>query len=114
MIGASRQKRKSISLTEQTEVVEVPEEAGEGGREPASNTRKGANRAAAGQLPRAGANGSKEKDNDSWATHSAVDDEETETDDDFMPAKDAKVTLAHALRVNLINNGGNLCSQEDA
>ncbi|CAL8465948.1 g5484 [Coccomyxa elongata] len=88
--GASRQKRKSISLTEQTEVVEVPEDVEEGDRDPAGNMRKGAKRAAAGQLPKAGAVRSKEKDNDSWATHSAVDDEETETDDDFLPAKDAK------------------------
>ncbi|BDA48275.1 probable lysine-specific demethylase JMJ16 at C-terminar half [Coccomyxa sp. Obi] len=95
--GASRQKRKSISLTEQTEVVELPEEAEEGDRKPARNMERGGSRAAAGQLPKGGAADAKGKDSDSWATHSAVDDEETETDDDFMEAKSAKAGRSAAV-----------------
>lgn len=90
-IGGSRQKRKSTSLTEQTEIEELPEEAEEGDKEPARKMERGGTCAAVGRLPKGGASDAKGNDCDSWATHSAVDDEETETDDDFMPVKDAKV-----------------------
>ena len=87
-IGVGRQRRKSIPLTEQNELVDVVDEAEDNHKEePARNMERGGPRAAAGKLAEGGAAGAKGNDCDSWATHSAVDDEETETDDDFMPAK---------------------------
>ena len=87
--GGSRQKRKSISLVAE-EGKGAPEEAtaGAGGNDAGRRT----TRAAAGQLPRGGAPNGEGAEADSWLTQSVViDDEETETDDDFMPAKNAKV-----------------------
>ena len=52
-----------------------------------------ATRAAAGQLPKGVAPNREGGDADSWNTQTAIDDEETETDDDFASARHAKASI---------------------